>query len=334
MTCIVCNEDKLSKEFAPYNASKECDHACLTCLRCLVNGVTKNGKCAYPGCLQEIDINCKPMVFFRDLLANLFSEYETVYSPVVQIPGTKTYVNITGLTGNSTRVAYSPKMSVYDLQVSVYKAFGIETSKQKLLYKDTELQKYTPEKRLATFQDFEVEPNATILFHNFKHVVFDLYWGYPGKGIDYLDASCLMFCGTTFYRICDYYDWDPHPSIEHSGDMMNDNKRKGHHKIDVFLNKIPPKVTHLFFTLSAWKSPNISKYKKPSVKFYEASRPMESLCKTTFTHANNSQAVVMCSMSRKADTWEIFESGQLSAGNARKYAPLKETIRRLVSTGI
>lgn len=80
------------------------------------------------------------MVFFRDLLANLFSEYETVYSPVVQIPGTKTYVNITGLTGNSTRVAYSPKMSVYDLQVSVYKAFGIETSKQKLLYKDTELQ--------------------------------------------------------------------------------------------------------------------------------------------------------------------------------------------------
>lgn len=163
-----------------------------------------------------------------------------------------------------------------------------------------------------------------------NHVVFDLCWRFP----EYLDASCLMFSKTTFYQVCDYAHKNPHPCIDHSGDIMDNYNKMGHHKINVFLHKIPTEVTHMFFTLSAWRCPNIAKYKDPSLRFYEASRPDESLCKTSFTHANKSQAVIMCSMSKENSRWMIYESGKLTSGNAKRYDPIKETIKDLIKSGM
>jgi stress response protein SCP2 len=115
---------------------------------------------------------------------------------------------------------------------------------------------------------------------------------------------------------------------------MDNRRRIGHHTIHVHLKQIPSYVTHLFFTLSAWDSPNISKYPNPSLKFYEASNINKDLCKTTFTHARNSEAVVMCSVSRgNHGRWAVYESGKLSAGNANHYGPIKRTIRNLIFSG-
>ena len=167
----------------------------------------------------------------------------------------------------------------------------------------------------------------------FDHVVFDLHWGYPYSGRDYLDASCLVYQGTQFINVVDYRHRNA-IGIFHSGDVMDDYNRVGHHTIHVYLKQLPGHITHLFFTLSAWSSPNISRYPNPSLKFYEASNMKKDLCKTTFTHAGNSQAVIMCFLSKNSQgRWEIYESGKLSAGNAKGYNPLKSTISNLISSG-
>lgn len=193
----------------------------------------------------------------------------------------------------------------------------------------------------STLADNQIPPYATLYLvvllyaipEAFDHVVFDLYWGYPSSGCDFLDASCLVYKGTTCLNLADYCHRNL-DGITHSGDLMDRFKRIGHHTIHVYLKQIPSNVTHLFFTLSAWRSPNIAKYPNPSLKFYEASNRETDLCKTTFTHAGNSQAVVMCSVSKNSQgRWNIYESGKLSAGNANNYDPLKSTISNLIKTG-
>lgn len=192
-----------------------------------------------------------------------------------------------------------------------------------------------------TLSENKIPPFATLYLvillyeipEGFDHVVFDLYWGYPSSGRDYLDASCLLYHGLKCVKLADYQNRRAQ-GIFHSGDVMDDENRIGHHTIHVYLKQIPREITHLFFTLSAYFSPNISKYPNPSLKFYEASDMKKDLCNTTFTQAKNSEAVIMCSLSKNSQgIWQIFESGKLSAGNAMDYEPLKSTISNLISCG-
>lgn len=197
-----------------------------------------------------------------------------------------------------------------------------------------------------------MKPNATLSLvvrlysipDDLEHVVFDLFWGYPIRNEngplpsrnetkkDYLDATCFMFNDTLYLGKVDYKNRNT-PGINHSGDVMDDTNRKGHHTINLDLEEIPTDITHLFFTLSAWSSPTISKFPNPSLKFYDASDQENDLCSTSFTHANSSQAVIMCNLSKKNGRWQIFEMGKLSAGNAKDYDPLVDTINNLISSG-
>ncbi|CAC5397566.1 unnamed protein product [Mytilus coruscus] len=199
---------------------------------------------------------------------------------------------------------------------------------------------YKPNDGMATLSEYDVKPNSTICVviclynipEHFDDVVFDLHWGYPYSTTNYLDVSCLLFQGASYQSVI---DWSKGYSVavRHSGDVMDNRRRIGHHTIKVSLQKILSN-THLFFTLSAWSSPNIAQYPNPSLKFYDASKPGKDLCKTTFHHARNSQAVIMCSVSRNTQGHsEIFESGQLSAGNAKNYNRLIHTIQQLISRG-
>ena len=89
------------------------------------------------------------------------------------------------------------------------------------------------------------------------HVIFDLFWGYPTSGRDYLDASVLIYKGQSFQGLVDYRH-GAYSGVSHSGDVMDDAKCLGHHTISVKLKSLPAAVNKLFFTLSAWNSP----YKK------------------------------------------------------------------------
>lgn len=349
MECRLCNVTKLPDEFAPETVCEECEHPVLFCLRCTLKAVKETSKCPHPGCNIPAKLSDEKMQWFQAILDDMFKEYgtsDTVEDETQDLPNPLIeggILTITVLTGESMAVPYDPNMEVLQLKRKISYEMKHPVEKQKLLYKDREVLDYRTDGRRAKLTDFGVKPNSTvcliiILFsvpENFNHVVFDLYWGYPLNGRDYLDASCLMFNSTEFVSLCDYSKRNPMQAVKHSGDVMDDFRRIGHHTINVSLKSLPSSITHLFFTLSAWASPNISRYPNPSLKFYEASNPTKDLCKTTFSHAGFCQAVVMCSVSRGSHgRWEIFESGKLSSGNARNYDPIKSTIRSLISQGI
>ena len=167
-------------------------------------------------------------------------------------------------------------------------------------------------------------------------VIFDLFWGYPDSGRDYLDASALIFSGETLLKVIDYRNGFWESCFRHSGDVMDDSKRLGHHTINVWISKIPSGVTKIFFTLSAWNSPNISKYKHPSLKFYDAKRPNQQLCSDTMSHAAYSQAIIMCALCRVGgSSWKVYSLGELSPGNAKNYSPLQTTIiKKVIRAGL
>lgn len=340
--CKQCGIEKLSNEFPPVTVSDECDHPPLACLRCVVDFCQKNEKCPHPGCSISVPQNFPTIQWFKAILDEMFREYEAVYTPPAPKVTGKENLNITVLNGDSTHIPYYSFMPMSEVQMYINSKLNIPPNKQKILFEDKEVKIFKSNGQPSTLSDNNIPPYATLYLvvllyaipEAFDHVVFDLYWGYPSSGRDYLDASCLVYQGTQFLYLEDFRRRRNINGISHSGDLMNDYTRTGHHTIHVYLKQIPSNVTHLFFTLSAWRSPNIARYPNPSLKFYEASNIKKDLCKTTFTHASNSQAVVMCSVSKNSQgRWEIYESGKLSAGNAKHYAQLKSTISNLIKTG-
>lgn len=313
----------------------------------MVKEAKASSKCPHPGCNQAVQPTDKRIQWFEDILKEMFKEYKvddaddgdnealTVYPA----GGTLT---VTVLTGESMAVPFSPSMEILWLKEKIRLSMGHEIGKQKLLYQEKELPDYTSNGSRARLSDYAIKPNSVVslvilLFsvpEHFDHVVFDLYWGYPSSGCDFLDASCLLYNGLSYKTLADYRSRNPVSAVNHSGDVMDHVRKIGHHTIQVKLKQMPTDVTHLFFTLSAWSSPNISRYPNPSLKFYQADNPKKDLCKTTFTHAAYSQAVIMCSVSRGTHgKWEIFESGKLTAGNAANYGPIMSTVQSLIAKG-
>ena len=204
-------------------------------------------------------------------------------------------------------------------------------------------QNYTADFKLAELQDCSVQPFSTLhlivllyaIPDSFDHVVFDLFWGYPdGRKRDYLDASVLIYSGQEFQAIVDYRNLSFDSAVYHSGDVMKDAERLGHHTINVKLKSLPDKIDKLFFTLSAFILPNISKYKNPSLRFFDAREPAKQLCSDQMEHAAHSQAIIMCCLSKINGAWRVFSLRTLSAGNAMNYAPLKETINGIIAQGL
>ena len=165
------------------------------------------------------------------------------------------------------------------------------------------------------------------------HVIFDLFWGYPASGCDFLDASVLIYSGSSFQTLVDF-SHRGFSGVTHSGDVMDDTKRLGHHTINVKLKSLPSSVDKLFFTLSAYCSPNISKFKNPSLRFFDAKEPDKQLCSDRMDHAAYSQAIIMCSLCKINHRWKVFSLRTRSAGNAKNYSPLQQTIGGIIAQGL
>lgn len=165
------------------------------------------------------------------------------------------------------------------------------------------------------------------------HTIFDLFWGYPSRGPDFLDASVLIYSGAYYVGLVDWCH-RVFTGVSHSGDRMNPAKRLGHHKINVKLKSLPATVDKLFFTLSAWNSPNISKFKQPSLRFFDAKEPNKQLCSDQMQNAAHSQAIIMCSLSKINGAWKVFSLRTPSAGNAKNYGPLQQNILGIISQGL
>jgi len=282
---------------------------------------------------------------YLETLENLFPKFtasstaESVESSASEASD-KT-ISVVMLGGDSTVVLYQPFMKIQALKSFVEHRLGPPPQRQRLLYKEQELKTHLDSGKLATLQDYDVKPFSTLhlivilyeIAESLDHVIFDLFWGYPKSGCDYLDASVLIFSGKCCRGVVDFDD-QVYTGVTHSGDVMDDAKRLGHHTINVKLKSLPPAVDKLFFTLSAWNSPNISKYKNPSLRFFNAKEPNKQLCSDRMDHAAHSQAIIMCSLSKINGAWKVFSLRTLSAGNAKDYEPLQKTINGIIAQGL
>ena len=144
-----------------------------------------------------------------------------------------------------------------------------------------------------------------------------------------------MYKGGNFVEMVDYqHRVSKSGSVSHSGDIVELSKGLGHHRIDVSIKSFRDEVDTLVFTLSSWNSPNISKLRNPSLKFFDKKFPQKQLCSDKMEHAAFSQAIVMCSLSKRKDGWRVYSLKALSDGNAKNYNPLKKTIVSLIQQGI
>ena len=196
---------------------------------------------------------------------------------------------------------------------------------------------------ILKLKDYHVQPNSTIYLlvllyeipNEFDDVIFDLFWGYPHSGRDYLDASVLLFSGSKLIEAVDFSNTASKScsAVKHSGDVMDDEKRLGHHTINVSIKSIPAHINKLVFVLSAWRSPNISRYPNPSLKFFDAKFPDKQLCSDEMSGAAHSQAIIMCCLTNRGSGWQVFSLKNLSPGNAINYRPLKNNIVSLIEKG-
>jgi stress response protein SCP2 len=169
---------------------------------------------------------------------------------------------------------------------------------------------------------------------DYDNVIFDLSWGYPNSGIDFLDASVFLFKGSKFIELVDYKQRvSKNKAVKHSGDLRDDDNRLGHHTIDISIKSLPSHIDHLVFTLSAFTRPNISKYRNLSLRFYDARCPNKQLCDDRMDEVANSKAVIMCFLIKRDKKWRVVGAKRPCDGNAIDYGPLKETIEKLIGDG-
>ncbi|XP_072044241.1 uncharacterized protein [Amphiura filiformis] len=342
MRCKKCGVDKLSREFPPFTLSVDCYHPPLHCLRCVMSYWNLHQQCSQ--CNLDVPETSLTLRKCRSIIEALFPEVhpttDTEGEPDTTSKGSQT-ITVTRLDGEATEVAYNPTKTVIRVKESIQQVMKIAISKQRLVYNGDELEEFSFNNTANTLSTYGIKPGATIHLivllyavpSTLNNVVFDLYWGFPSDGLDYLDASALIYNGLNY---CDVADWEnsckARGAIFHSGDMIDETNNTGHHIIKVHLNSLPDYVTHVFFALSAWDSPSISRFKNPSLRFYEESNPRDMLCKDETKKAGHRQAIIMCSLTKRGGQWFVHENGKLSNGNARYYSPLRKTARAIVAT--
>ncbi|XP_072035443.1 uncharacterized protein [Amphiura filiformis] len=352
MQCLKCQETKLSKEFPSSTLNEKCDHAPLHCLRCVTTYAKKHdNRCSYAEnkdqpCQQIIDENRLQIcdVQLNALFPKIYPTSSESKSPVkaAAASAAKTRVGeliVKRIDGETTEIPYKETLSIREVKLQVQKKMKIRIEKQRLIYNGTVLQEMKDEKTSATVVTYDLQPDATIhlmvllsaIPPTLTTVVFDLYWGWPDAGKDYLDASALVFSGKTYEGVADYKTLGfAKKAIYHSGDRIDKEKRQGHHFIKVNLKEIPKSFTHVFFTLSSYTSPEISHFKNLNFRFYDEDHPDKMLCSDQTKKGKSNQAIVMCSLSKMDGHWYVHDNGVVSNGCARNYPPLKNTILNII----
>ncbi|XP_078364440.1 uncharacterized protein LOC144648867 [Oculina patagonica] len=342
MYCDLCKTRKLRREFPLDTITEDCDHAPLHCLRCVTKHVQEFHKCSH--CPQAVTTSNPRYLECIAALENLFPKYTAPAATPEQVEScsleSNQTISVVMLGGDSTVVAYQPTMTIQHLKNYVQCRLGPAPQKQRLLYKEQELKTHSGFK-LATLQDYAVQPFSTLhlivvlyeISDSLDQTIFDLFWGYPSSGCDFLDASVLIYSGMSFQGLVDY-GHRVFSGVSHSGDVMDHKKSLGHHTINVKLKSLPANIDKLFFTLSAYVSPNISKFKNPSLRFFDAKEPNKQLCSDQMQNAAYSQAIIMCSLSKINGAWKVFSLRTPSAGNAINYSPLQQKISGIISQGL
>ena len=171
---------------------------------------------------------------------------------------------------------------------------------------------------------------------NLRRVHLDESWLRARDGV-FLDASCLAYRGKGWSEseFAGYVDWNCNVCLEgtimHSGDVLDDNKQSGRHRIEIDLERLPRDITSLYFTISAYTG-TLRHIQQPFLSIHDpdtmvGEQPLE-LCRYNLESAVASAAaaqtcIVMCKLQRmprtggQSDQWSVVAIGQLGPGRAR-----------------
>ncbi|KAF0424509.1 tellurium resistance protein terz-like [Gigaspora margarita] len=290
MKCGQCQVIKPSKEFPDKSVSSKCEHATSWCLECLVSYLRETQHrcpiCEVELTEQEVNNFC---LFWDDANSGVFF--------VVLLNGKKITLKLSEIT------------TVKALKYALKDATNIDIMKQKLIYNDMELNDFQDDSTNSTLENYGIHANSNIqliivpysITQDQGWLTFDLYWGYPHSGQDFLDGTCLIYVGDKLWRKYDYKStyYPDIPYIKHSGDVMDNTNANGCHKITIKLDALPNEVGQLYFILSSRRSPTIGHFRNPNFKLYDEANPdRRELCDYNIEQAKNSQAVIMCLINR------------------------------------
>ena len=77
----------------------------------------------------------------------------------------------------------------------------------------------------------------------------------------------------------------------------------------------------------------MSRFQNPCFKLVDESQPDKPLCTYQLDQAAESQAVIMCCISRGNQGWEVIQIGKLSKGTVEDYDPIEASIRECILFG-
>ncbi|CAB4399014.1 unnamed protein product [Rhizophagus irregularis] len=340
MKCSKCKNDKLSKEFPSSIITERCNHIPSYCFSCLIKNLDlanitdqKVRKC--PECSEKLSVKELKLislawdkVSFKIDVGNIGKEKTKQNINAAYGNNNMEEIYIVLLNGQKCCFQYNQIKNIPMLRKEIRKKLDVDESKQKLIIMD---QVTTP----CTLQDYKIEPGSHIQLivvlyaESIKSLIFDLTWGYHGS-IDYLNGSCLLYKGDEFVRKYDYMSifYPRFPDMKHSGDKMDEPNKKGSQRITAKLNALPPEIiTQLYFVLSTFTSPTIGHFKAPGFKLIDETQPDKPLCTYQLEKAAESQAVILCCVSRAGQgMWEVIEIGKLSRGSVHDYDSIEYSI--------
>lgn len=339
MNCTLCGIAKLSSEFPIHPITKTCVfHVPAICLRCIINGRANTCPQCNAQVTQQDKEQCKKLLEEALMSPPCVPENQATNQPKSQI-----FVSL--LEGNQISLPFTPTGSILDLKRKISEQLNIPVNNQRLSFQGKELKTRIPSSNnLASFQDYNIPGGATIQLirilyaiaegSDLRKIVFDLFWGYPSSRQDYLDGSCLVFNRTGYLSFVDYSyrSCFENNSLRHSGDLMDNANKRGHHIINVDLTQIPTSATHLFFTLSAYNCDKIAMFPNPSVQVFDERDRTKNLCNYSFSGTGNARAVILCCLKRgDGSSWTIEQYGTLSGGNVLKYSEMISTTTSLIA---
>jgi len=327
MTERSCKVEKLSEEFFLEPISNKCDHIPDRCIKCLLSR-EKAALCPIENCggiASDTLIRCMKSNL-REM--NLYKPEQTK-KITATLPSACT-LEISVLDGSNLSIAARTDMRVCELKEELSKSVKEKSTKLRLSFQSSEM------KNELTLAECGIHNNCTLQLiilmmeefdgKSYEALQFNLSWGFPDIGIDYLDGTCLSFAGKSFVALVDYKHLKGE-GMAHTGDVMDEINMRGRHGISLHLPSVPSQITHLYFVLSAWTSPYISRYPKPTVQLHDRSRPDVPLPIYTPSDIGNVQALIMCrAVRRTATSWTVERVGRGCQGNAKNYNPIRQMI--------
>eukprot|EP00928_Gymnodinium_smaydae_P011814 TRINITY_DN14323_c0_g1_i2.p1 TRINITY_DN14323_c0_g1~~TRINITY_DN14323_c0_g1_i2.p1 ORF type:complete len:739 (+),score=79.25 TRINITY_DN14323_c0_g1_i2:145-2217(+) len=179
-----------------------------------------------------------------------------------------------------------------------------------------------------------------------EEVMLSLGWTNPEGNKDFLDGSCLVYSEDALIEVVDYrgpaseksghcrcssanFSWGagtgPDASISHSGDVLTSTG--GSHVVRLRLDRLPPNATDCFFVLSAYNCRDLSKFRDPNMKIFDAHSPSHMLTNYSVSEAGSNAAVVVCSLTRECKGWTVRAFGKSCDGTVIDYLPIEAAIR-------